>query len=99
MKAKSLQGSFLRFGENHEIAIYIRDGVPYVAEFRRGRGELYTVGAWFSLRNRGGVLRRAAPEPVVPIPAEVAERIERLHRRQPESFPKGDWSCLWSASP
>jgi hypothetical protein len=85
----NLHGSFFRLGERHEIAIYVRDGVPYLAEFRSGHGELYGVGAWFSLHSRGSALRRAAPEPVMPIPPEVAERIERLHRVTGAKFNNG----------
>jgi hypothetical protein len=80
MKANRLQGSFLRLSERHEIAIYLRDGVPYVAEFRGGQGELHALSAWVDMRNLGSAPRRAALDPIVPIPPEVTERIERLHR-------------------
>jgi hypothetical protein len=84
VKADRVDGSLLRLGEGHEIAIYHRHGVPYVAEFRGGRGELHTVGTWFALHHRGTALRRAGVEPVAITP-EVAGRIERLHCRPTRS--------------
>jgi hypothetical protein len=70
-------GNFLRLGETREIAIYLRGGLAWVADFRDGRGELFTPGVWFAL-NRGAGLR-AALESLHPLPASVIERIERLH--------------------
>jgi hypothetical protein len=93
-----VDGSFLRLSEGYEIAIYLRDGVPYLAEFQGGRGELHTVGAWFSLHHRGTALRRVGVEPA-PIPPVVAVRIERLHREAATSNPSTArrHSCLLSA--
>jgi len=72
-------GSLLRLSETREIAIYQRDGVAWIADFRSGRGELFTVGEWFALNGRGSLLRRAGLEPVAPLPARAIEGIERLH--------------------
>jgi len=72
-------GSLLRLGEEREIAIYRRDGVAWIADFRGGRGELFTVGEWFALNGRGSLLRRAGLASIAPLPADVIERIERLH--------------------
>jgi len=72
-------GSLLRLSETREIAIYRRDGVVWVADFRGGRGELFTVGEWFALNGRGSLLRRAGLDSIVPLPADVVERIGRLH--------------------
>jgi hypothetical protein len=72
-------GSLLRLSETREIAIYQRDGVAWIADFRSGRGELFTVGEWFALNGRSSLLRRAGLEPVAPLPARVIEGIERLH--------------------
>ena len=72
-------GSLLRLSETREIAIYQRDGVAWVADFRGGRGELFTAGEWFALNGRGSALRRAGPDSMVPLPADVIGRIERLH--------------------
>ena len=72
-------GSLLRLGEEREIAIYQRDGVAWIADFRGGRGELFTAGEWFALNGRGSVLRRVDLDSIAPLPARLIERIERLH--------------------
>ena len=70
-------GNLLRLGETRELAIYRRDGVAWIADFGGVRGELFTAGEWFALNGgRASLLRRAEPEP---LPADVIERIERLH--------------------
>ena len=76
-----LSGNVLRLGERREIAIYLRNGTAWVAEFKDGRGELVTVGTWFSLNQGGRVLRRMDLESITPLPEDIAERIERLHLR------------------
>jgi len=72
-------GNLLRLGGEREIAIYQRDGVAWVADFRGGRGELFTAGEWFALNGRASLLRRAGLDSIAPLPADVLERIERLH--------------------
>jgi len=78
-EAAAPEGSLLRLGETREIAIYRRGGVSWVADFRGGRGELSTPGEWFAL-NGGSALRRVSG---VPLPAEMIEKIERLHAGPP----------------
>ena len=72
-------GCLLRLGEEREIAIYLRDGVAWIADFRGGRGELFTAGEWFALNGRGSVLRRVGLDSIATLPARLVERIERLH--------------------
>ena len=72
-------GNLLRLGEKREIAIYLRDGVAWIADFRGGRGEIFTAGEWFALNRGRSVLRRAALDSIAPLPARLVERIERLH--------------------
>ena len=74
-----LSGNLLRLGERREIAIYLRDGTAWVAEFKDGRVELFTVSTWFSLNQGGRALRRMDLDSITPLPEDVAERIERLH--------------------
>lgn len=76
-----LQGNLVRLGERHEIAIYLRDGMAWVADFKAGRGEVFAASAWFSLNRGGSALRRMAHDSIMPLPEDVAERIEYLHRR------------------
>lgn len=78
-------GSLLRVGETREIAIYQRGGAAWVADFRGGRGELFIAADWFVLNGRSSLLRRAGLGAVAPLPAELIERIERLHRAQDRS--------------
>ena len=78
-EAAAPDGKLLRLGECREIAIYQRDGVAWVADFRGGRGELFTPGEWFALNGRGSLLRRAGLTSIVPLPADAIERIARLH--------------------
>lgn len=73
------RGNLLRLGERREIAIYLRDGVTWVADFRGGCGELFTAGEWFALNHCGGVLRGVELDSIAPLPACVVERIEQLH--------------------
>ncbi len=77
-----LEGCLLRLSDEREIAIYKFGGVAWIADFRAARAELFTVGEWFALNGRGSVLRRVGLESVAPLPAEVIERIGRLHRAE-----------------
>jgi len=72
-------GTLLRHGETREIAIYQRGGLVWVADFRGGRGELFTAADWFAVHGHGSLLHRAGLGSVAPLPADVIERIERLH--------------------
>jgi hypothetical protein len=72
-------GNLLQLGECREIAIYRRDGVAWVADFRGVRAELFTAGEWFALNGRGSLLRRAGSDSIEPLPAHVIEGIARLH--------------------
>ena len=78
--ASNLHGSLMRLGNQREIAIYLRDGTAWVADFRGGRGELLTAGAWFALNQDRWALRRATLDAVTPLPADIVRRIENLHR-------------------
>ena len=80
-------GNLLQLGECREIAIYRRDGVAWVADFRGVRGELFTAGEWFTLNGRGSLLRRPRSDSIEPLPAHAIGRIERLHDAE-------DWTSL-----
>jgi hypothetical protein len=77
--ASNLHGSLMRLGNHREIAIYLRDGMAWVADFRGGRGEVSTAGAWFALNQDRWALRRATLDAVTPLPADIVRRIENLH--------------------
>jgi hypothetical protein len=74
-----MDGNLLRLSETRQIAIHRRSGAAWVADFRSGRGELFTVGEWFALNGRGSALRRAVCDAGEPLPPEMIEGIERLH--------------------
>jgi hypothetical protein len=78
-----IQGQMLRLGEHHSVAIYLRDGVMWVADFVDGHGELVDANTWFRF-NCGALAnshaqRRMALESATPISPELGERIEALH--------------------
>jgi hypothetical protein len=76
-----LHGSLLRIGERREIAIYLRDGTAWVTDFKHGHGVVSTAGAWFALNQDRWALRRATLDAITPLPADIVQRIENLHRR------------------
>jgi hypothetical protein len=85
--ASSTRGHMIDLGAGHAIAIYERDGVSRVAEFREGRGETMPAGAWF--RFHGALLRHWHDEGAGvrcsgPLTAQMVEAIERLHVEREE---------------
>ena len=82
--AVPLQGSLLRLSERREIAIYLRDGAAWVADFNNERGELFFASAWYSMgggRMLAHTQRRGEVETISPLPEAVVQRIEALHQR------------------
>jgi hypothetical protein len=74
----------LRLSEHHAVAIYLRDGQMWVADFIDGQGALVDATTWFrfncgTLAN-SHALRRMAIESATPISSALAERIDALHR-------------------
>jgi len=78
-----IQGQLLRRSERHEVAIYLRDGRLWVADFIDGVGELIEPAAWFRFNCGTPWARRAHRrmliEAATPLSVELAARIERLH--------------------
>ena len=79
-----IQGQLLRLSKHRVVAIYLRAGSIWVADFIDGRGILVDTNTWFrfncgiSANSHAG--RRMAREMAMPLPAELIERIEVLHR-------------------
>jgi hypothetical protein len=80
----SIQGQLLRLSARREVAIYLREGSTWVADFVDGQSVLVDVPTW--LRFNCGtpanayVARRTALESAISLSAELVARIERLHR-------------------
>jgi len=78
----TILGQILRRSERREAALYLRDGVLWVADFVDGHGELVDPESWLRF-NCGGASaharRRMALESASPVADELADRIEALH--------------------
>jgi hypothetical protein len=82
--ASSIQGQLLRRSDRHEVAIYLRDGTLWIADFIDGVGQLIEPAAWFRFNCGTPWARRAHRrmlfESAMPVSADLAARIEDLHR-------------------
>ena len=79
-----LRGAVHRLNHGSEIVIYLRRGVPWVAHFKAGTGELYTPGEWFRLHRSPRSLQpvhEAAAGSDSSLPDAVAAQIEALHQK------------------
>jgi hypothetical protein len=79
----TILGQVLRRSERRETAIYLRDGVLWVADFVDGHGELVDAASWLRFNcgsTSAEARRRMALESASPVADELAERIEALHR-------------------
>ena len=79
--ASRVNGNLLRLGDQRAIAIYLRDSMAWVAEFKNGRASVSMASHWFSVNQGGRVLRHMELASITPLPDDVMERIERLHER------------------
>ena len=80
----AINGYVIGAGSAESIAIYERNGVSWVAEFREGHGELMNANTWFYFHAErlGYWHQRHANRSAKPLPAEMLEEIERLHREK-----------------
>ena len=82
--SRPIQGQLLRLSEHRAVAIYLREGSTWVADFVDGQGVLIDVNTWFrfncgTLANTF-VSRRITRESALPLPEELVAQIEALHR-------------------
>jgi hypothetical protein len=79
----SIQGRLLRLSTHHTVAIYLRQGSLWVADFIDGQGTLVNANTWFRFNCRSlansHALRRMALESAIPLSVDLIERIEGLH--------------------
>lgn len=82
-ESRPILGQLLRRSERREVAIYVRDGRLWIADFIDGVGALVEPASWFRFNCGTPWARRAHRrmlfESAVPLSAELAARIERLH--------------------
>ena len=78
-----IQGQLLRRSEHRTVAMYLRDGAMWVADFIDGQGTLVDVNTWFRFNcgtpANSHAMRRMALESALPLSQELTERIEALH--------------------
>ena len=79
-----IQGQLLRLSERREVAIYLRGGALWVADFIDGHGALIDAATWFRF-NCGApgaryAKRRMVLESAIPLSVDLVARIERLHQ-------------------
>jgi hypothetical protein len=79
-----IQGQLLRLSTHHTVAIYLRQGSLWVADFIDGQGALVDANTWFRFNcgsfTNSHALRRMALESAIPLSADLVERIEGLHQ-------------------
>ena len=79
-----IQGQLLRQSERREVAIYLRNGQLWIADFVDGIGELIEPVEWFRFNCASPWERRAHRrmlfESATPLSTDLAARIERLHQ-------------------
>jgi len=79
-----IQGQLLRLSARREVAIYLREGCLWIADFIDGQGSLIDPAAWFRF-NCGApstvpTRRRLLRESAIPLSEALAARIEALHQ-------------------
>ncbi len=81
--AAPIQGQLLRRSERREVAIFLRDGELWVADFIDGEGVLVDAITWFRFNcdalTSPYARRRMVVESAVPLSAELVARIRDLH--------------------
>ena len=84
-----IQGQLLRLSARREVAIYLFDGMLWIADFIDGQGELFEPETWFRF-NCGApdtreAQRRMLLESGLPLSGDIAMKIEELHRAAGEA--------------
>lgn len=77
-----IQGQVLRLSARREVAIFLRDGALWIADFIDGHGELVELRTWFRFHCAAPTTtqarRRMVLEAGVPLSTELVARIEKL---------------------
>ena len=79
-----VQGQILRLSERREVAIFLRDGALWVADFIDGEGEIIDAVTWFQFHcaslSTAQARHRMVLESGIPLSDELVARIELLRR-------------------
>ena len=82
--SRSIQGQLLRLSEHRAVAIYLREGSTWVADFVDGQGVLVDVDTWVRFNcgtpTNSHASRRIARESAIPLSTEFSAQIESLHQ-------------------
>jgi hypothetical protein len=82
MSPSRIQGQLLRLSERREVAIFLRDGALWVADFVDGKGELIDAATWFRFHcaalSSAQARNRMVLESGIPLSDELVARIELL---------------------
>jgi len=86
-----IQGQLLRLSARREVAIYLRGGQLWVADFIDGHGELVDPETWFRFNcaspDTRPARRRMLLESALPLSPEIVTKIEHLHRAATDPDP------------
>ncbi len=78
----AIQGQLLRQSERREVAIFLREGSLWVADFIDGNGLLVDAATWFRFNcgtpSNSCTWSRVLRESAVPLSEELATRIDGL---------------------
>ena len=79
-----IQGQLLRLSERREVAIFLRDGALWVADFIDGEGELIDAITWFQFHcaalSTKHARHRMVLESAIPLSEQLVARIELLQK-------------------
>lgn len=82
--ASPIQGQLLRLTERREVAIFLRDGALWVADFVDGRGEIIDAITWFRFHcaalSTAQARHRMVMESALPLSEDLVARIESLQK-------------------
>ena|SRR5690349_1406201 len=84
-RSDDIQGQLLRLSARREVAIYLREGRLWIADFIDGEGAIVEPPEWFRFNcgtpRAWQARRRMELEAAIPLSVEISARIERLHRQ------------------
>lgn len=87
-EGRPVQGQLLRLSARREVAIYLLDGMLWVADFIDGHGELFQPETWFRFHcgslDAAQTQRRMLLEAGMPLSPDIVARIKELHRATDE---------------